>query len=231
MRLHYVEVERPELASPSGDLIRLFEALEREWGLTGLESDLHVVRALQPALAEGDYAVTVAVHEGRTLTAVWPGYNEELYGVAIDVGSTTLAGHLVRLANGEVLASSGVMNPQIRFGEDLMSRVSYAMLHPEGAGEMTRAVRAALKALVTGLARDAGVDRRTSSSWRSWATRSCTTSCSASTRPRSARRRSRSRPTGRSARGPSSWASPRTRARVRTCCRASPGTSARTRPA
>ena len=118
VRLHYVEVERPELASPSGDLIRLFEALEREWGLTGLESDLHVVRALQPALAEGDYAVTVAVHEGRTLTAVWPGYNEELYGVAIDVGSTTLAGHLVRLANGEVLASSGVMNPQIPFGED-----------------------------------------------------------------------------------------------------------------
>ena len=141
VRLHYVEVERPELASPSGDLIRLYEALERERGLTGLESDLHVVRALQPALAEGDYAVTVAVHEGRTLTAVWPGYHEELFGVAIDVGSTTLAGHLVRLANGEVLASSGVMNPQIRFGEDLMSRVSYAMLHPEGAGEMTRAVR------------------------------------------------------------------------------------------
>ena len=159
VRLHYVEVERPELASPSGDLIRLYEALEREWDLTGLESDLHVVRALQPALTAGDYAVTVAVHEGRTLTAIWPGYHEDLFGVAIDVGSTTLAGHLVRLANGEVLASSGVMNPQIRFGEDLMSRVSYAMLHPEGAGEMTRAVRAELKALVTGLARDAGVDR------------------------------------------------------------------------
>jgi uncharacterized 2Fe-2S/4Fe-4S cluster protein (DUF4445 family) len=159
VRLHYVEVERPELASPSGDLVRLYDALEREWGITGLESDLHVVRALQPALAEGDYRVTVAVHEGRTLTAVWPGYHEELYGVAIDVGSTTIAGHLVSLADGAVLASSGVMNPQIRFGEDLMSRVSYAMLHTEGAGEMTRTVRAALKALVTGLARDAGIDR------------------------------------------------------------------------
>jgi uncharacterized 2Fe-2S/4Fe-4S cluster protein (DUF4445 family) len=159
VRLHYVEVERPELASPSGDLIRLYEALEREWGLTGLESDLHVVRALQPALAAGDYRVTVAVHEGRTLTAIWPGYHEDLYGVAIDVGSTTIAGHLVQLSDGAVLASSGVMNPQIRFGEDLMSRVSYAMLHEGGAGEMTRVVRAALKALVTGLARDAGVDR------------------------------------------------------------------------
>jgi uncharacterized 2Fe-2S/4Fe-4S cluster protein (DUF4445 family) len=159
VRLHYVEVTRPELASPSGDLVRLYEALEREWDLTGLESDLHVVRALQPALAAGDYAVTVAVHDGHTLTAIWPGYHEDIYGVAIDVGSTTIAGHLVTLKDGAVLGSAGVMNPQIRFGEDLMSRVSYAMLHPEGAGEMTRAVRAALKSLVTGLAKDAGIDR------------------------------------------------------------------------
>jgi uncharacterized 2Fe-2S/4Fe-4S cluster protein (DUF4445 family) len=159
VRLHYVEVERPDLGSPSGDLIRLYEALEREWGLTGLESDLHVVRALQPALDAGDFAVTVAVHEGRTITAIWPGYHESVYGVAIDVGSTTIAGHLVTLSDGAVLASSGVMNPQIRFGEDLMSRVSYAMMHEEGAREMTRAVRAALKALVTGLAKDAGIDR------------------------------------------------------------------------
>jgi uncharacterized 2Fe-2S/4Fe-4S cluster protein (DUF4445 family) len=159
VRLHYVEVTRPELASPSGDLVRLYEALEREWGLTGLESDLHVVRALQPALAGGDFRVTVAVHEGRTLTAIWAGFHEEVYGVAIDVGSTTIAGHLAKLSDGAVLASAGVMNPQIRFGEDLMSRVSYAMLHPEGAGEMTRAVRAALKSLVTGLAKDAGIDR------------------------------------------------------------------------
>ena len=161
VRLHYVEVTPPDLASPSGDLFRLYEALEREWGLRDLESDLHVVRALQPALTAGGYAVTVAVHEGRTLTAVWPGYHEEAHGVAIDIGSTTIAGHLVKLVDGAVLASSGVMNPQIRFGEDLMSRVSYAMLHPEGAGEMTRAVRAALKSLVTGLAKDAGIDRAT----------------------------------------------------------------------
>jgi uncharacterized 2Fe-2S/4Fe-4S cluster protein (DUF4445 family) len=159
VRLHYVEVVRPELASPSGDLVRLYDALEAEWGLTALESDLHVVRALQPALKNGAYRVTVAVHEGRTVTAVWPGFHERIFGVAIDVGSTTIAGHLADLSSGEVLASSGVMNPQIRFGEDLMSRVSYAMLHEGGAAEMTRAVRASLKALVTGLARDAGIDR------------------------------------------------------------------------
>jgi uncharacterized 2Fe-2S/4Fe-4S cluster protein (DUF4445 family) len=159
VRLHYVEVEPPELASPSGALVRLFESLEREWQLTGLTADLDVIRALQPALEEGKFGVTVAVHDGTTVTAVWPGLRENAYGVAIDVGSTTIAGHLADLASGEVLASNGVMNPQIRFGEDLMSRVSYAMMHPEGAGEMTAAVRKALNGLIAGLANTANIKR------------------------------------------------------------------------
>ena len=159
VRLHYVEVTPPELASPSGDLARLFEALEREWQLTDLEADLDVVRALQPALEAGRYGVTVAVHHGRQVIAVWPGLHETAYGVAIDIGSTTIAGHLANLADGAVLASNGVMNPQIRYGEDLMSRVSYAMMHPEGAGEMTAAVRKALDGLIASLAMRAGIKR------------------------------------------------------------------------
>jgi uncharacterized 2Fe-2S/4Fe-4S cluster protein (DUF4445 family) len=159
VRLHYVEVTPPELASPTGDLARLFEALEREWGLTDLEADLAVVRGLQPALDAGRYGVTVAVHAAQQVIAVWPGLHDIAYGVAIDVGSTTIAGHLANLADGAVLASHGVMNPQIRFGEDLMSRVSYAMLHPEGAGEMTVAVRKALDGLIATLAMRAGIKR------------------------------------------------------------------------
>jgi uncharacterized 2Fe-2S/4Fe-4S cluster protein (DUF4445 family) len=157
VRLYYVEVEKPQLASPSGELGRLQEALERDWKLTGVEADLDVMRTLQTALESGDWKVTVAVHDGRSLTAVWPGLHDMAYGVAIDVGSTTLAGHLANLADGSVLASIGVMNPQIRFGEDLMSRVSYAMLHDDGAREMTRAVRAALSSLISGLAKQAGI--------------------------------------------------------------------------
>ena len=159
VRLHYVEVAPPELASPSGDLGRLFEALEREWALTDLRADLQVVRALQPALEAGKYGVTVAVHGGREIIAIWPGLRDSIYGVAIDIGSTTIAGHLANLADGSVLASAGVMNPQIRFGEDLMSRVSYAMMHPEGAEEMTRAVRKALDGLLATLANRAGIKR------------------------------------------------------------------------
>ncbi len=159
IRLHYVEVEPPQLASPSGDLHRLQVALEAEWQLTDLEADLHVIRALQPALEAGKYGVTVAVHDKHTITGVWPGLQEQVYGVAIDIGSTTIAGHLANLGDGAVLASAGVMNPQIRFGEDLMSRVSYAMMNDQGAAEMTLAVRQALNGLLAQLANRAGIKR------------------------------------------------------------------------
>ena len=158
VRLYEVEVERPELAKPGGDMARLTAALEREWGVNVVEADLGVIRDLQPALEEGSYRVTVAVHDGALLTGIWPGLHDRALGIALDIGSTTIAGHLANLADGEVLASDGVMNPQIRFGEDLMSRVSYAMLHEGGAAEMTRVVREAIASLVRGLATHAGVD-------------------------------------------------------------------------
>lgn len=159
VRLHYVEVAQPDLASPSGDLARLLAALELEWGLRDLGVDLDVVRGLQAALRAGSWGVTVAVHDERDVIACWPGLHEAVFGVAIDVGSTTIAGHLANLGTGEVLASAGLMNPQIRFGEDLMSRVSYAMLNDGGALEMTRAVRGALDELISRLVDGGGVPR------------------------------------------------------------------------
>jgi uncharacterized 2Fe-2S/4Fe-4S cluster protein (DUF4445 family) len=159
VRLHYVEVEPPELSSSSGDLARVREALASEWGLDRLDADLQVIGALQQALRAGDWKVTVAVHDGTTISAVWPGFHDRALGVAIDIGSTTIAAHLADLATGAILGSDGVMNPQIRYGEDLMSRVSYAMLHEDGAAAMTKAVRGAVAKLVAQLAKAASVDR------------------------------------------------------------------------
>ena len=159
VRLHYVEVEEPSLASPSGDLARVRDALAREWGLEGLDCDPTILPALQPALREGEWTVTVAVHDGTTITAVWPGFHDRAYGIAFDVGSTTIAGHLCDLHSGDVLASGGAMNPQIRFGEDLMSRVSYVMMHPGSQKELTRVVRGALAKMTAELAKHAGIDR------------------------------------------------------------------------
>jgi uncharacterized 2Fe-2S/4Fe-4S cluster protein (DUF4445 family) len=156
VRLHYVEVREPDMHDPSGDLRRLSEALEREWQLTGLGIELSVLRALQATLRAGEWKVTAAVQAGRQIIGLWPGFHERALGMAVDVGSTTIAAHLCDLATGEVVASSGMMNPQIRFGEDLMSRVSYAMMNPGGAEQMTLAVRAALSDLARDVAGEAG---------------------------------------------------------------------------
>jgi uncharacterized 2Fe-2S/4Fe-4S cluster protein (DUF4445 family) len=157
VRLHYVQVKEPDMHDPSGDLRRLFEALEREWGLTGLACDLSVLQILQGALRAGSWEVTVAVHAEKQIIGVWPGLHEAVFGLAVDIGSTTIAAHLCDLTSGEVVASAGAMNPQIRFGEDLMSRVSYSMMNPGGAVLMTAAVREALNGLAVDVARAAGV--------------------------------------------------------------------------
>jgi uncharacterized 2Fe-2S/4Fe-4S cluster protein (DUF4445 family) len=159
VRLHYGEVAEPDLASPTGDLERLIEALEREWGLPGLLVDPPVLPDLQTALRRGDWTVTVAVRHQRDLIGIWPGFRDLALGAAFDVGSTTLAGHLCDLTTGEVLATAGRMNPQIGFGEDLMSRVSYVMMNDDGARRLTGVVREALDSLLGELVTEAGMER------------------------------------------------------------------------
>lgn len=158
VHLHYIEVRQPDMHDPAGDLQRLLEALDREWKFGPLRADLAVLQKLQAALRQGDWRVTVAVHAGTQLIGVWPGFHDRIFGLAVDVGSTTIAAHLCDLESGEVVASSGAMNPQIRFGEDLMSRVSYAMMNPGGAQQMTEAVRGALNALAAEVAHEAKVE-------------------------------------------------------------------------
>jgi len=165
IRMFYVEVEEPDMHKPSGDLERLCQALENQWDVKGVKTDLHVLRQLQPALRKGAWNVTVAVHLGNEsqpprIMHVWPDYYEgTVYGLAVDLGSTTIAAHLCDLKSGEVLASSGIMNPQIRFGEDLMSRVSYAMMNKGGDLEMTRIVREGMNALFAQIAEEAQIDQ------------------------------------------------------------------------
>ncbi|EYD76619.1 Iron-sulfur cluster-binding protein [Rubellimicrobium mesophilum DSM 19309] len=163
--LHFVEVAEPDMHEPSGDFDRLVRALREQWEVEEATAPLSVLAKLQPALRKGNWQVTVALWRGTEGPArvldVWPGFHEgRIYGLAIDVGSTTIAAHLTDLRNGTVKASAGVMNPQIRFGEDLMSRVSYAMMNPGGDREMTRAVRSAIDGLAKSLAEEAGIAAR-----------------------------------------------------------------------
>jgi uncharacterized 2Fe-2S/4Fe-4S cluster protein (DUF4445 family) len=159
VRLHYVEVQGPSLTDPSGDLERVLAALERDWDLTDLQADPIVLPGLQQTLRAGAWTATVAVRDGSLITAIFPGFHDVALGIAFDVGSTTVAGHLCDLHTGDVLASAGAMNPQIRFGEDLMSRVSYVMMHPGGDAELTAAVRGCIDELVGDLCAQADATR------------------------------------------------------------------------
>ncbi len=159
VRLHYVEVREPDMHDPSSDLRRLQSALTEQWGVGETAADLSVLRDLQKTLRAGHWKATVALRKGRDIVGLAPGFRERALGVAFDIGSTTIAAHLCDLASGEVVASAGVMNPQIRFGEDLMSRVSYVMMNPGGEAELTRSARAAVNSLIGEVAGRAGVAR------------------------------------------------------------------------
>jgi len=149
--LHYIEIDPPDMAKPQGDLDRVIGHLSEKWGIRDVLVDVAILPDVQPALIKGGYKATVAVHQdgGRPrVVGVWPGYRERLFGVAVDIGSTTIACHLVDLMSGRTVASAGTANPQIRFGEDLMSRVSYVMMNPEGRGALTDVVRDAVNTLI-----------------------------------------------------------------------------------
>ncbi len=163
-RRYLVEVAEPDMHEPSGDFERLADALRAQWDISGVTATPSLLARLQPVLRKGNWQVTVAVFDDHTDTPprildIWPGLHEDgLFGLAIDLGSTTIAAHLCNLDTGEVIGSAGIMNPQIRFGEDLMSRVSYAMMNPGGEVEMTKAVRDALNTLAGEIADTAGID-------------------------------------------------------------------------
>ena len=159
VRLYYVEVAEPDMHDPSSDLRRLQNALSQQWSLEQISASLPVLAGLQKVLRAGEWKVTVAIRKGSEIVAIYPGFVDRAYGVAFDIGSTTIAAHLCDLESGEVLASQGMMNPQIRFGEDLMSRVSYVMMNPGGEKELISAVRAAVDSLIGEAAREAGIDR------------------------------------------------------------------------
>jgi uncharacterized 2Fe-2S/4Fe-4S cluster protein (DUF4445 family) len=156
IRLYYIEPATARLEQPGGDVERVRSALADQWGLRGLSVGHVGVGQIREACSSHD-GLTVAVRDGGRIVAAWPGLHEGAYGVAFDVGSTTVAGQLCHLFTGQTLASAGRMNPQIRYGEDLMSRVSYVVLNPDGAHDLTTAIREALAGLLGELAGQAGV--------------------------------------------------------------------------
>jgi uncharacterized 2Fe-2S/4Fe-4S cluster protein (DUF4445 family) len=164
VQLCYVEIDEPDMHKPLGDLDRLKAVLEKDWGWKDLLIAPHLIPQVQSILRKGNWGVTAAIHRDMDssrpfIISLFPGLKNEAYGIACDIGSTTIAMHLVSLLSGRIAASSGTSNPQIRFGEDLMSRVSYVMMNPDGREAMTKAVREAVNALIGKVCEEGSVNR------------------------------------------------------------------------
>ncbi|MEZ4664954.1 MAG: 2Fe-2S iron-sulfur cluster-binding protein, partial [Caldilineaceae bacterium] len=162
MRLYYVELPPADLKDHRGDWQRLRAELHSVHGLDNLQIDSLLLRDLQPALAAAQRAITVTVWQdeaaGRCeVIQIRPGFHDDLYGVAVDVGTTTIAAHLCHLRSGEVLATASRMNPQVPFGEDLMSRISYVMMNDDGVARMHTAVIDGLNELIGELTAEASI--------------------------------------------------------------------------
>ncbi len=159
--LYYVSVQQSTLGDGVTAIEEIRNAVATQHTLPVPTVANHVLAHVHRAIDKGDGGATVAITRGTPgeIVAVWPGFVDTAYGIAVDVGSTTVAGHLIDLTTGEVVASAGVMNPQIRFGEDLMSRVSYVMMNPGGDKELTSAIRTSLRTLSSDLCAKGSIDK------------------------------------------------------------------------
>ena len=137
VKIYYVEVDPPTFEEPTGDFERICRGLEREYGLSGLSIDIFALRQLPDALRTGNWGVTVSVWNDKEVIRVRPGKHDHAYGLAIDVGTTTVAAYFCDLTTMEVIDTVSMMNPQCKYGEDVMARITYHMTTPDGLKRMS----------------------------------------------------------------------------------------------
>jgi uncharacterized 2Fe-2S/4Fe-4S cluster protein (DUF4445 family) len=137
IKLYTVQLDGPTFENKIGDFERLCNGLEREYGLTDLTIDIFTLRQLPMVLRQEKWLVTVSVWNNKEIIRVKPGRVEASYGIAIDVGTTTCAGYLCNLQTMEVITTSSLMNPQCKYGEDVMARITFSMTTPDGLQRMS----------------------------------------------------------------------------------------------
>ena len=157
VRLFSVTLPPPALNDPLGDYERLVAALSERFGLQRPEIDYPALLKLPGALRQGNWTVTAAIRMEREILALFPGEVEDAYGLAIDVGSTTVAGYLCSLKTGKLIGTGSLMNPQTTYGDDVIARITYVMDHPDGMKKMRGAIIDGLNDLIRTVTGDAGL--------------------------------------------------------------------------
>ena len=149
IRLYMVQLPVPTLEENPCDSEGIVEALKDDHGLTVRPSHRMLIK-LQDILRKHERTVITVVRNDDTIIDVWPPSPFDLYGAAIDIGSTSVALYVFNLATGALVYEKAAMNPQIRYGEDLMSRVSYIMMNKGGEEKLTNAIHGQVKEMLAG---------------------------------------------------------------------------------
>jgi uncharacterized 2Fe-2S/4Fe-4S cluster protein (DUF4445 family) len=148
VKLYTVDVTPPSFEEPTGDFERVCSALEKEHGLKNLSIDIHTLRDLPNTLRNGKWTITASVWMDREIIRVRPGRAENPFGIAIDIGTTTVAGYFCNLRTMEVVDTQSLMNPQCKYGEDVMSRITYHMMNPGGLKRMSDDITEGLNTII-----------------------------------------------------------------------------------
>ncbi len=156
VKKYNIDVVAPTLHDmTTGDWERVLKFLEDHYGLKGLTFDYLVLKELQDVLRKGNWKATVAVWMDREIVKVEPGFVEANYGLAVDIGTTTCVGYLTDLNSGKVVNTESMMNPQVPYGEDVMSRITYAMSNPGvGLETMQKAIIQGLNEIIERVVKD-----------------------------------------------------------------------------
>jgi uncharacterized 2Fe-2S/4Fe-4S cluster protein (DUF4445 family) len=148
VRLYSVGVDKPSFEDPTGDFERICKQLKKQYGLENLTIDICSLRQLPLALRKGGWTVTVSVWMDQEIIRVRPGKFEVSYGLAIDIGTTTVAAYFCNLSTMEVIDTVSMMNPQCKYGEDVMSRITYHQMNPDGLEKMSKDIVDGLNQLI-----------------------------------------------------------------------------------
>lgn len=154
-----ISVPKPSLEDQRADINRVIDVLEHRYNLRP-RIKYDVIKKFPMALRQGRWKITVTIWNADEVIDVEPGnIMNGNFGFAVDLGTTKIACYLLELNTGELIRSNSMMNPQILIGEDIITRISYAMKGPQDLSELQEIILTGLNSILNETCNRANVEK------------------------------------------------------------------------